>query len=310
MAALAELVYLNNGHFSIENLEGSYLRQLKGCKKIVAFEGARLIVVNPCAYGSPHYKPAAILTNAPWMWAAARQCRDAPPHTHVPLVGKVRDVDGNLTWYTSLAAEYHVEMCEAWAEEFAKWVSDKDAKETKVQSELMKIGKFQNKLIVADIPEENKEIRLLRGLSRKEERDQENEACIGGLRNPNRAVAKLPKLRTTATGIRRVLENVLDKNFEFVDMVSKIRNGDAGELPEAAVQEARRELCKLFGARERDREDKEAILYEGDLLNKIIEAAEDPDKDIADWVTTGTPAGIVKTIPCRGAFPASEPTKA
>ena len=64
----------------------------------------------------------------------------------------------------------------------------------------MKIGKFQNKLIVADIPEENEENRLLRGLSRKEERDQENEACIGGLRNPNRAVAKLPKLRTT-TGI-------------------------------------------------------------------------------------------------------------
>ena len=123
-------------------------------------------------------------------------------------------------------------------------------------------------------------------------------------------MAKLPKLRTTATGIRRVLENVLDKNFEFVDMVSKIRDGDAGELSEATVQEARRELCKLFGARERDREDKEAILYEGDLLNKIIEAAEDPDKDIAEWVTTGTPAGIVKTIPCRGVFPASEPTKA
>ena len=85
----------------------------------------------------------------------------------------------------------------------------------------MKIGKFQNKLIVADISEENKEIRLLRGLSRKEERDQENEACIGGLGNPNRAMAKLPKFRTT-TGIGRVLENVLGKNFEVVDMVSKI----------------------------------------------------------------------------------------
>ena len=107
-----------------------------------------------------------------------------------------------------------------------------------------------------------------------------------------------------------MLENVLDKNFEVVDMVSKIQNGDAGELPEAAVQEARGEPCKLFGARERDREDKEAILCEGDLLNKITEAAEDPDKDIADWAITGTPAGIVKTIPCRGAFPASEPTKA
>ena len=90
------------------------------------------------------------------------------------------------------------------------------------------------------------------------------------MRNPNRAVAKLPKLKATATRIRRVLDNGLDKNVKFVDMVSKIRSGEAGELPGAAVQEARREICKLFGAKERDREDQEAVLYEGDLLNKII----------------------------------------
>ena len=78
-------------------------------------------MVNPCAYGGQHFKPTAILTNAPWMFAAARRCEDTTiPHKHVKLEGKAQDYWGNLVRYTQLAAEYHAEMVEAGAEEFAK----------------------------------------------------------------------------------------------------------------------------------------------------------------------------------------------
>ena len=69
-----------------------YIWQLKFYQRLAKLPGVRLIVVNPCAYGGQHFKPTAILTNAPWMFAAARRCEDTTiPHKHVKLEGKVQD---------------------------------------------------------------------------------------------------------------------------------------------------------------------------------------------------------------------------
>ncbi len=43
----------------------------------------------------------------------------------------------------------------------------------------------------------------------KAEREAQNDSCPGGLRNPNRAVSRLPPLRATGQQIRRILERLM-----------------------------------------------------------------------------------------------------
>ena len=55
-------------------------------------------------------------------------------------------------------------------------------------------------------------------LSRKEQRAQENEACLGGMRNPRFAVEKLPGLRDAGDVLRTSLEEFIDKqSASFID---------------------------------------------------------------------------------------------
>ena len=87
IAALAELVHSQGGYFSIENPWGSYLWDLPAYKKLAKLESVKLLVMHPCAYGGQHYKPTAMLTNAPWLVVACRKCEDSEvPRDHVKLI--------------------------------------------------------------------------------------------------------------------------------------------------------------------------------------------------------------------------------
>ena len=77
-AALCQAIYDAGGYFSVENPESSFLWLLKEYKALAALKGVRFVVLHQCAYGSPHYKPTGILTNAPWLFEgeSCRQCKD------------------------------------------------------------------------------------------------------------------------------------------------------------------------------------------------------------------------------------------
>ena len=97
------------------------VRQLKSYQRLGRPPGVRPTAANPCTRGEQRFKPTAISTNASWVSTTARWCEDTTiPHKHVKLEGKAQDYWGNLVRYTQLAAEYHAEMVEAGAEEFAK----------------------------------------------------------------------------------------------------------------------------------------------------------------------------------------------
>ena len=75
-------------YFSVENPEDSFLWELKSFKRLAKLEGVRFIRLDQCAYGGPYKKPTGVLTNCPWL-GQGRSCKDAPPHLHTTLQGKV-----------------------------------------------------------------------------------------------------------------------------------------------------------------------------------------------------------------------------
>ena len=80
-----------------------------------------------CSYGSAHYKPTAILTNAWWLQAMQKPCMGG--HKHVWLMGKVNGV-----WRTSLAAAYPEQLCEFWVsliKQYA-WVEEPPTKKLRM----------------------------------------------------------------------------------------------------------------------------------------------------------------------------------
>ena len=127
--------------------------------------------VDYCMYSSPHFKPKAFVTNAPWAIATAAQCDMATrPHHHEPLVGK-RGVykDGErvgTAWTTRGAADYPQGWCEACARHLAAWVGERgqltmetmnvgtasSVRETELpHGEFIKRGRCGNKLIRTSI---------------------------------------------------------------------------------------------------------------------------------------------------------------
>ena len=160
-------------------------------------KGVRLVIVDMCAYGAPFKKPTGILSNAPWIFNSVKRCENAPPHTHEVLEGRTWSYkEGKEVWLTSEAAEYHSGFCETLAEECEKFLDS----EEQVSEE--------------NLPEEK---------SKKEIREEENEACLGGMRNPNKAVARLPGWRELAPSLRAALSEAVLANPEIFKVLEEVR---------------------------------------------------------------------------------------
>ena len=99
-------------------------------------------------------------------------------------------------------------MCEAWAKGWIDWLRDQEA--TPQQPRYKKVGRFQNKLIREELPQ-------LAGewppaghtKSAKEEREAEDEAYPGGMRNPRKAVAASAGWRKWGAPASQALDEVL-----------------------------------------------------------------------------------------------------
>ena len=76
---------------------------------------------------------------------------------------------------------------------------------------------------------------------------------LGGLRNPNQAVARSLGLRTTGTQIRRILEGILDDpacGTEIHAVVAGLGQPEAVGFSNAIVDRARADLRAAFGITE------------------------------------------------------------
>ena len=142
---------------------------------------------------------------------------------------------------------------------------------------------------------------LAQEITKREVRECESNTCIGGLRNPNRAVAKSATLRKVGVRVRKVLESVVQGIPSTLAKGAKIGTEDAVDFTDREIKFTRKALAKEFNI------DYPGQLsgYWAGLFKALIVDSGDLDVDIPDWIDRGFPLGIDRPIVARGIFPAT-----
>jgi hypothetical protein len=310
-AALCTKLYDRKRFFSVENPASSLLWELKAFKKLRGLPDVSFLVLDQCAYGAEHRKPTGILTNAPWMRSVSLQCQDVAPHSHVSLVGKTWDFRSNRTvWRTALAAEYPDGLCEAWASALAEWVSKEWPALLEGES-FSRTGRWGNVLVrnsckrshsLRDEIAPGSFLPTQEGLSKRDIRELENQQFPGGLRNPNRAVAKSSGLRSVGTRLRGVLESFIQKHPAATSVLDQLGKEDAPGFPDELVWELRRSLAAEFRISVQE-EFSNLKSYWVELWASLVSLSGDPDVALPRWLGDGFPLGIEREIQYCGVFP-------
>jgi hypothetical protein len=138
-------------------------------------------------------------------------------------------------------------------------------------------------------------------------REQENLRAIGGMRNPQAAVKRLPGARTQGRAVQELLQKAQKLWPQLQSPVKAILKGDQpGELPSQVVDNIRRvQLGSLWCTNPRP--DRTATARTP-LKSEVIAGWKcDPDsKTLADWLDHGAPMGFDHPIQNTGIFPAVE----
>ena len=253
-------------------------------------------------YGGPYHRPTGLLTNCPWLVKAARLCREAGPHRHIPVEDKASE-----------AAEYPFDMCDQWAEAFSQWISNQGIPSP---GEYIREGAYANKLLRPEFDLSRKRQRTNQ-TSSKEAREQENDECVGGMRNPHHAVAKGSGWISWGRQARVTLDEVLRRHPGVLQLVDRLgtemSDNEVARLQDqlqAAGATASKQMAKELGLQGKEGTEKGPTGWRFSLVAAITSKAGDIDPDVAEWLRGATPLGITREIPPRGVFPPPGPTKA
>ena len=125
---------------------------------------------------------------------------------------------------------------------------------------------------------------------------------MGGLRNPNRAVAKSVGLRCVGVKIRFLLEKFVKNNPHVLKIGEAMGSDRAVDFEECDLEECRLTLAEGFGLARPGH----LPGYWSELFGALIDESGDPDVDIPDWISSGFPLGIDRPIVPRGVFPIND----
>ena len=144
----------------------------------------------------------------------------------------------------------------------------------------------------------------------KTDRDRENELAIGGMRNPKKALSRLPKSLVTGRAVAIFLRDAaLHPSVQgTVDDLMDSRPSDG--ISTNWVKECSRLLLGILGFRSEQlpaRTAKASSPISPEILWAWGEATDDPDAcTLATWIREGAPLGFAESIPTNGIFPVVE----
>ncbi|CAK0840856.1 unnamed protein product, partial [Prorocentrum cordatum] len=137
----------------------------------------------------------------------------------------------------------------------------------------------------------------------KAAREAANNAALGGLRNPNRAVARSVGLRRTGARIRKVLDEVPDRSsFKegIISVIEQMGTDQCRGFSLEAVEFTQEALRKKFGAPRPD----PGTVFDHQLWKSLLGAAGDPETEVPGWLRHGCPTGIGESeVRTCGIFP-------
>ena len=150
---------------------------------------------------------------------------------------------------------------------------------------------------------------LPRGLeTASERRERENAECVGGLRNPNSAVAKNPTLRALGDRLRKTMRQVIGQYPRLIKVATQL--GKKGYLgpPQEDIRLVREAFAHEFGLPDVEYPPPKvgkASPLRAELFEEFQTAAKDPEQHLAEWIRHGCPLGIKVPIPDNAVFPST-----
>lgn len=136
------------------------------------------------------------------------------------------------------------------------------------------------------------------------ERQRENEAAIGGMRNPHMAVARIPRMAERGCIVGKILRKALELWPQLKEPARAIlTGGEPADLPDNLVSKLRATLLNTLWARapRPPRTARAATPISSDVVAGWIE---DPDAStLARWLDEGAPMGFVDEVVSTGIFP-------
>ena len=145
--------------------------------------------------------------------------------------------------------------------------------------------------------------------TKRQQKEQENADCMGGMRNPSRAVSRNGALRFTSRKVKGVVEAFLKEKASRIDIATLFGSeGYQGPDPEEVVH--LREIIRLV----LEAPDEPTLEYrwgapsplQGEILHAWIVQGQDPETPLRGWAQKGSPSGINGDIPDVGVFPKIE----
>lgn len=290
MASLARAVQRAGGWWSIENPAKSYLWEFGPIRTLRKLPGVQFIIGDQCCFGGQYRKPTGWLGNAPFLPVLGRTCPGPPAHpAHPVLQGRAVTPDGRACWLTELAAEYPEGLCnqvaKAYDESFAR-AGDGSARAISMWT----FGR--NDPLEA---------------TKRQQREAQNNLCIGGLRDPADALLKVPGWGAVGARVRGALQGVVQRHSVAVAAVlASVGQPEAPGYGIEVLRAARVALAETLGI---------AVPPGGqgiwsEAVGALVQASGDPDIAVPRWLSTATPLGILHDIEACGIFPAVTPEEA
>ena len=170
--------------------------------------------------------------------------------------------------------------------------------------------------LVSDRPRLLKEVRHLhhlRGDPEQLAREAADAAALGGMRNPKKAMDRLPRLQTIGARMLHVVSTFLASRPAVeracLDAIGSTTVHAFLDPEGPVVDDLRRLMCRALGVDYHM--EREKLLQEGPARTELcqvlwkawVDAAGDPDTEVPDWLRAGAPAGIECHPKLKGIFP-------
>ena len=146
--------------------------------------------------------------------------------------------------------------------------------------------------------------------SKKQRKEKENEFYLGGMRNPEMAVAKLFRVKQVGADISRAWSHFILKYPKALELAVEY-GGENAEPDLEIAGEWQKHLGKILKVKEfEDIVMKEEYEFQTPLNTQMwaawIRCSGDPERHVVDWARKGVPLGMEREIPTCGIFPEAE----
>ena len=139
--------------------------------------------------------------------------------------------------------------------------------------------------------------------TKKDVREAENSAALGGMRNPAASIERLQGHSEGAERVREALRQTITDDPSCLGVAKAILAGDdTSGFGDSMIGRVRNKVRSALGLRPRQTHDETQGL-QPDILRETARVLGDPDDIIADWLETGAPLGAGVQVTHTGVFP-------